>query len=365
MHHETKLTWEEANRLISINTEEVRSDQLCTEPLVSVCLITYNHLKFFREAIDGVLAQRTEFSFEVIIGDDGSIDGTTDTVLDYQRCYPNRICVLLAKDNLGHYTGNGRLNVIRTLRACRGKYIALLEGDDYWTDPTKLQKLVEFLESHPDYAGAFHDTSILEADGAAGDPQRWFQDFRDRLDATLEDTISRITPFHSSSFVFRRENLSQLPATYLQFESGDLAVFILSAARGPLRRIPASMSVYRKHDGGITNTSNHRSWGGCIQKRFMLCVLRKHLHPVGKERFDAVIKQYDTQLFSLWIYGYGGDSVERLALLQGAWHNRGRCLAVQIVFSLKWPIVALRRTIGRRLPERLKRRLRSMVGSWA
>ncbi|MDH3442419.1 MAG: glycosyltransferase [Deltaproteobacteria bacterium] len=368
MRHKSNLDWTEANRLISINTEDVRSNQLCAEPLVSVCLITYNHREFFRQAIDSVLMQRTEFSFEIIIGDDGSIDGTTDTVLDYHRRFPEKIRVLLAKENLGKQTGNGRLNGIRTLRACRGKYIAFLEGDDYWTDSKKLQKQVEFLESNPDYAGAFHDTSILDADGAAGNPRSWWQDFGARLDVTLEDTISRITPFHTSSFVFRRENLSELPTAILQCESGDLVAFILSAARGPLRRIPAPMSTYRKHYSGITNTSEHQGWGGWIQKRFMFCALRRHLYPVGKEQFDEVIKQYDNQLFSLWIHS--GDAAERLALLQSAWRNHGRYLVAQIMlrsilFSVKSPIIKLRRAIGRRIPNRLKRRLRSMVGSWA
>ena len=368
MRHKTKLNWIEADRLIAANTEAVSAIQLCAEPLVSVCLITYNHQKFVRRAVDSVLAQSTDFSFEVIIADDHSIDGTTDIAMEYQRRYPDRISVLLARNNLGRHTGNGRLNVIRAVRACRGKYIAFLEGDDFWTDPRKLQMQAEFLESHSDYAGAFHDTAVLEADGAAGNPNHWWQDFRDRVDITLEDTISRTSPFHTSSFFLRRENLSKLPLDYLRIASGDLAIFILSAARGLLRRIPASMSVYRKHDGGITNTSNHWGWGGWIQKRFMLRVLRKHLYPVGRERFDEAIKQYDDQLFSLWLRKK--TIAERRALLRGAWRNQGRFLVVQlmvrsILFAAKQPMIALRRSVGRRLPDGIKRRLRLMVGSRA
>ena len=350
MHHKTKLTWKEADRLISISTKEITSDRICAEPLVSVCLITYNHRKFIHDSVDSVLAQITQFPFEVVISDDCSSDGTTDIVLDYQRVNPDKIRVLLAKETLGKHTGNGRLNFIRTLRTCRGKYIALLEGDDYWTAPQKLQKQVEFLESHPEYAGAFHDTSVLEADGAAGDPKRWWQDFGDRLDATHEDTISINTPFHTSSFVLRRENIANLPAVFLQFGSGDLPIYILSAARGPLRRISMSMSVWRNHDGGISKTSAHRAVGGALQKRFMMCALRKHLYPIGKDRFNEAIEEYNHQLFSLWNQS---RSVERLALLQAAWANCERRLAREIVLSsihrkATRTLAALRRRIFRR-----------------
>ena len=133
-------------RSLLITRKIFSSSKLVAEPLVSVCLHTYNHADFIQEAIDSVLMQETNFSFEVIIGDDASTDGTSEIIDRYHREYPSKIKVLRSNENLGKYTGNGRLNLIRELRACRGKYIALLEGDDYWLNPLKLQKQVDCIE---------------------------------------------------------------------------------------------------------------------------------------------------------------------------------------------------------------------------
>lgn len=115
------------------------------DPLVSIKMITYNHEPHIEQAIKGVLSQRTNFAFELVIGEDCSIDGTRQIVLDYQRKYPNNIQVITSDKNVG-----SRKNGIRTALACKGKYLALCEGDDYWHNPEKLQKQVNYMESHPE-----------------------------------------------------------------------------------------------------------------------------------------------------------------------------------------------------------------------
>jgi glycosyltransferase involved in cell wall biosynthesis len=116
-----------------------------TQPLVSAHMITYNHAPYIVQAIEGVLKQRTDFLFELVIGEDCSIDGTREIVFEYQRRHPNTIRVITSDKNVG-----GRENNYRNIKACRGKYIAFCEGDDYWHSPDKLQKQVDYLESHPE-----------------------------------------------------------------------------------------------------------------------------------------------------------------------------------------------------------------------
>lgn len=114
--------------------------------MVSVCMITYNHESFIVQAIDGVLMQKTNFSIELIIGEDCSTDCTRKVVVDYAEKYPEVIKLQLPNENKGMIR-----NFVETMQAATGKYIALCEGDDYWTDPLKLQKQVDFLEENEEY----------------------------------------------------------------------------------------------------------------------------------------------------------------------------------------------------------------------
>ena len=119
-------------------------------PLVSVRMSTYNHEKFIAQAIEGVLMQKTNFLFELIIGEDCSTDRTREIVVDYANRYPEIIKPILHEKNVG-----SKLNGRACKAACRGKYIAICEGDDYWIDPLKLQKQVDFMESHPECSFCF------------------------------------------------------------------------------------------------------------------------------------------------------------------------------------------------------------------
>ena len=142
----------EPNEHQTFNTDEFPYDEisdpavLSKNPLVSAKIITYNHESYIAKAIEGVLIQETDFSIELVIGEDCSTDHTRDIVLEYQKKYPEIIRVITSEHNVGRSK-----NSWRTTKACRGKYIAFCEGDDYWTDPLKLQKQVDFLEANPDY----------------------------------------------------------------------------------------------------------------------------------------------------------------------------------------------------------------------
>jgi len=130
-------------------------------PIVSVCVLTYNHEKFIKECLEGVLKQKVDFVYEIIIGDDCSTDITQKICQEYVRKYSDRIILISSEKNTGAVS-----NWQRIQNASTGKYIAICEGDDYWTDPSKLQKQVDFLEVNPDYSVCYQDGTIIDEDGA-------------------------------------------------------------------------------------------------------------------------------------------------------------------------------------------------------
>jgi len=146
------------------NQEEIMGDWGGgASPLVSICCITYNHVSYIMEAIDSFLMQETTFPFEILIHDDASTDGTTDIIIDYANKYPDIIRTIIQTEN--QYSKGGLINPRFVFPKARGKYIALCEGDDYWTDKTKLQKQVNFLENNPDYVITYTDSQPFDKSG--------------------------------------------------------------------------------------------------------------------------------------------------------------------------------------------------------
>ena len=128
-------------------TEEIKVKYPSDKFSVSICVITYNHAPFISRSLDGMLIQETGFPFEIVIGEDSSTDETLKICELYAARYPGKIRLLKKVPNLGV-----KNNFKRTLNECKGKYTAICEGDDFWTDKYKLQKQVTFLENNPEYA---------------------------------------------------------------------------------------------------------------------------------------------------------------------------------------------------------------------
>lgn len=283
-----KLHCEKAAETIRRHSLDLTADQVIKDPLVSVCMITYNHQLFIKEAINSILHQKTNFSIEVLIGDDASTDSTSSILDQYQKEHPDKIRILRSTKNLFSYLSNPRLVQIRNFRAARGKYIALVDGDDYWTDVSKLQRQIDALEKNDQLSGACHDTDALDSESGELSPWRVSQDKY----FTLENTIAIQSPFHTSSFVARRECFEDLPEMCLWVKSFDMMLFILAAAKGEIERIPATMSVYRKHGEGITNTSSHDGMQLHMQRFEMMHALAKYLAPQGEVYFKQVKREH-------------------------------------------------------------------------
>lgn len=227
-------------------------NKIAAKPLISICVQTYQHANYIGQCLDGILMQKTNFQYEVLLGEDDSTDGTREICINYAEKYPDKLRLFLHhRENNISINGQptGRFNFLYNLYSARGKYIAFCEGDDYWTDPYKLQKQVDFLEANPEYAGSFHETQVIFDDGSLG--KIYGRDAA--LTMHPEATIATGSPFHTSSFVFKR-NVLQIPEWFYTVVSGDMALFSIMSASGLLRKIPEIMSVYRKHAQGLTNS---------------------------------------------------------------------------------------------------------------
>lgn len=209
------------------------------KPFVAVCLITYDHAKYIREAIDSVLAQQTNFAWELVIADDCSTDGTREILQEYQEQYSDRIKLILQKKNVG-----AEQNWLDLINYPKAKYMAYLEGDDYWTNPNKLQLQVDFLEEHPDYALCFHPTRVFYESGQSYETV--WPNLGDDPDLSIE-ALLRENFIPSNSVVYRRQRYDQLPRGVMP---GDWYLHAYQAQFGKMGYIPEVMSAYRRHEGG-------------------------------------------------------------------------------------------------------------------
>ena len=220
--------------------------------LVTIKCITYNQAKYIRQALDGFLMQQTNFIYEIIIHDDASTDGTTEIIKEYEKKYPQYIKPIYQTEN--QYSKKGFQHITRLiLKEAKGKYLAQCEGDDYWTDPYKLQKQVDFLENHPDYSMCFHQGKIHYENKKRPDEIATLGlESREYTGLELYRTFRPIT----CSVVMRMEILrSNLYEKYLNsnIPFGDLPAFLSCAHYGKIWGMTDVMAVYRKHDGGATS----------------------------------------------------------------------------------------------------------------
>lgn len=215
---------------------------------LSVCMITYNHAGYIAQAIESVINQKVNFSFDIIIGEDFSTDETREICIDYQKKFPDIIKLQLNDNNLGIIR-----NFVQTLNSCTGKYIAICEGDDYWTDQYKLQKQIDFLESHSSYSASAHQSQVIH--NKSNKKSHLFSGIQEDRDFITKNLIGQ-RKFHTASFVFRAKILHKTQDMPLQLTSGDRALFLLCASQGPIRFLSDTMCVYRKNDTGISSRIN-------------------------------------------------------------------------------------------------------------
>lgn len=215
-------------------------------PLVTIRTSTYQHGPYIKQCIEGVLMQKTNFAFEFIIGEDFSIDETREIVFEYAKKHPDIIRVFTADYNVGS-KANGK----RCIRAARGKYMALCEGDDYWIDPLKLQKQVDFLENNPDYNFSVGAYNTINENGKVKIGESYK---RKRSTLVIRDYIAKRFS-QTSTFVFR--NNFELPSWTSEIYAGDQVNLLIATKDKKIKYHKEVFSVYRLHSGGIDTSYNN------------------------------------------------------------------------------------------------------------
>jgi glycosyltransferase involved in cell wall biosynthesis len=219
------------------------------EPKVSICCITYNHEKYIRDAIEGFLSQKTTFPIEVIIHDDASTDGTTNIIKEYADKYPNLIVPILQSEN--QLSKGLRPSPTYVWPRARGKYIALCEGDDFWTDPLKLQKQVDFLEAHEDCSWCFHASTVVDEKTKLTKTMMRPKQIPRNGKFTIKDVITVGGGFYATaSSMFRTASIINIPEWFFNAPVGDFPLALIASCYGDIGYIDSSMCVYRKNVPG-------------------------------------------------------------------------------------------------------------------
>ena len=210
-------------------------------PKVSVVSTTYNQEAYVRQTFDAFVAQRTDFPVEIIVADDASTDSTPEIIGEYAERHPHLFRPIFRSENLGLHA-----NLIHALSEARGEYVALCEGDDYWTDPLKLTKQVALLDRCPETAVCFHPVRVVWEDGRTGDSEFPPADWRRHLSV---DWLLRRNFIQTNSVMYRRlARYDDIPADVMPL---DWYLHVRHAVHGDVAMLQETMSVYRRHTEGM------------------------------------------------------------------------------------------------------------------
>lgn len=233
---------------------------------VSVLMLAYNQQQYIDEAIRSVVLQQTNFDYELIIGDDGSTDDTMARCREWQQRYPNRIRLLDHRENVGLAR-----NFIRTYNQATGRYIAICEADDFWTDRRKLQIQADFLDAHPEYSMCFHRVvNYYQADGSKS-----LSNGRQKAEMTIAD-VAMCNYITNVSIFYRRGLFGPLPQWMDQVTSYDLVMHLLTLQYGKVYYMRRVMAVYRKLDTSIWTGGDkeRRSYISCKNRDLLMAYFK-------------------------------------------------------------------------------------------
>ena len=227
---------------------------------VSVICNVFNHEQYLRDALDGFVNQQTNFPFEVLVHDDASTDGSVAILKEYEAKYPHLFRCLYQTEN--QYSKGARITRDFQMDRARGKYIAICEGDDYWTDPLKLQKQFDFMEANPDYSMCVGSTDWLNMLSGHIDNKCHVKEDRDiPVEEIIVEENGRM--FQLGAVFVKRDVWNQWPEWRSAFPIGDLALAILAGLNGKVRMFKDVMTVYRWYSAGSwtarMDTDEHRA----------------------------------------------------------------------------------------------------------
>lgn len=222
---------------------------------VTVVVLTYNHELYIAQALESILSQEVDFKIQIIVADDGSIDGTKSIINDFLNAHPDKFSILGKESNHGV-----RVNVLNCFDAVKGEYIAILDGDDYWSDSHKLKRQVDFLEENQDFNGVFHDAEILHIDSVKNklfsQKKYYSQCYVFNEIVFLSDLIARKMILPSSSALMRSSILKLVNKSLLEDNYSILwKVTCFGIKKSKFYFINEPLSVYRNHNNGISKSA--------------------------------------------------------------------------------------------------------------
>lgn len=280
--------------MINRTEEEIMHGwDITVQPVVSICSATYNHENFISEAIDSFLMQKTDFPFEIIIRDDCSTDKTVEIINQYVKKYPNIIKPIYETEN--KYVKGQRPMPIMHQKAV-GKYIAMCEGDDYWVDPFKIQRQVDFLEAHASYSISYHDANVINSTGEV-----IAKSFNPEMrDFSADEMLSGDAFILTGTAMFRNVGLSIYPKIFDTVVNGDMARWHMLGLHGSGKfQKNIDNSCYRIHSGGVWSSIGDR-----MRLRHTietLSLMKKNL-PENKHYLEERISQKIQQFHTMILY---------------------------------------------------------------
>lgn len=266
-------------------------DERNYDVIVTVQCFTYNHELYIRQCLDGLLMQSTDFKYEIVVHDDASTDKTTDVIKEYAMKYPHIIIPIYEKENI-FSKHDGSINKIVNNKS-RGKYIAMCDGDDYWIDPRKLQKQVDFMESHQDYS-LCGTNGLLLWDGYVKQP-KYFSNLVQNCELGPEQIIGHWC-FPTASLLFRRELLDLYPSWFSEIISYDMLTILISLYYGKIYAFKDITCVYRQIVGGSILSKSVHSKKNYLRNN--LIKLYKLYSEYSDHKFDVFINPYVKSLES-------------------------------------------------------------------
>ena len=284
----------------------------------TVCIhcMTYNHEKYLADALEGFVMQKTNFPFVAVVIDDFSTDGTADVLRQYEAKYPDIIKAVYLQEN--YYSQHKSKKPFLEPYDSQAKYIAICEGDDYWTDPLKLQKQVDFLEAHEDYSMCFHGAEI-----------------KNETDTKVITTCDKIEckeyftndifpgwVVPTASVVYRRDLVAKFPSLKHQkwIKYGDIVLFLKCTHMGRVWGMSDMMSVYRMTENGAVVTQRYETDYNeklCLHYRFLM------------ENFSQLDKKWIKEFIATYYYSKSRKSRVPIAII---------CLAEAIIYSPSYVI---------------------------
>ena len=250
-------------------------------PLVSICCTTYNHEAFIKEALEGFVMQKTNFPYEIVISDDCSKDRTRSVIAEYKAAYPDLFNDVSPDQNMG-----AMANFQYVQKQSKGKYIAICEGDDYWIDPYKLQKQVDFLESHTEYVACFHNVRVYD-----GSRYCLFNSVNETHHPSTDDIIIRKWFIATPSLMYRNI-IESYPEWSNNVLNGDYLLELLLAKEGKFYYMDDAMAVYRQQGQGLSALLNTRKMEMYDKLIYLLASMKDVYGCANSEAFDISIANY-------------------------------------------------------------------------